>query len=324
MNERSRILIEIAKEYIRDRKEKNFLAMVGGSVGRGEADEFSDIDLAIYTTDPISSKASLKYKNEILQIEKQPLDYYPSLKEIETNPWSHRYLLESKLIHTAGKYHPHDKSKIDAFCKTKSCRQIMYDEVSKLVEGRIEHAYIRFKANKKFTAMIAILGAWAEAALLFQFFSTGSLATGSIIPSLRPFPSQLTCLKTVFRASATQSHNVLREVRAELRKQGSGFTFGIAPIQDELHEKKMRRLMKNNEELNLYWQTYSEMVWLFFETAKGESFESYREKFPSALKADLELLGFVEAGEGDLKEWGQMALELLKYAEIALEEKNDL
>ncbi|WP_066185546.1 nucleotidyltransferase domain-containing protein [Gracilibacillus timonensis] len=90
-------LLQVAQDFIKDKEVIG--AYVGGSVGRGEADEYSDIDLTIFTnTETISKKIDVIYKDEIIQLEILHISELPHIVSVEASPWDFRFLDEVTII----------------------------------------------------------------------------------------------------------------------------------------------------------------------------------------------------------------------------------
>jgi hypothetical protein len=92
-------LIAIGEEYIQDNMtDKLVCAFAGGSVGRREADEYSDLDLNFYivTDTNIETSQNIIFKNTIIQLHSHRL---PDIREIHENPWNYRFLQEAKCLY---------------------------------------------------------------------------------------------------------------------------------------------------------------------------------------------------------------------------------
>lgn len=67
VNDRSIELINVVKNYVNELELPIKFAFVGGSVGRGDADQFSDIDLTIYSESPVKTESiNVLYGGEII------------------------------------------------------------------------------------------------------------------------------------------------------------------------------------------------------------------------------------------------------------------
>ena len=97
MTEHTRHFIDLGRTYIEAHREPGCLcAFAGGSAGRGDADECSDLDLNIYVEPPReSSSENVVFRNKILQVH---VHAFPTQDQVEADPWGHRFLMESRVI----------------------------------------------------------------------------------------------------------------------------------------------------------------------------------------------------------------------------------
>lgn len=202
----------------------------------------------------------------------------------------------------------------------------MVKQVTKVAEDRIDFALHCLNEEKEYSATNAAMGAWAEAAFLFQFLSSGSLSTGRLIPTIQkidqhfdrfvnvaPFPSEI---------DVTEISTIINRLRQELKQMGASFEFGLSTIQDELAERKSKRLIAAGEQLNLIWQMYGEALWLYFETSDGLSFEDYLSTLTVESQLSLARIGFSPSNEQEIKELGRLSVELLETAKHLAKESN--
>ncbi len=318
MRDKSENLLRIAKDFIRDSDIDVIYAFVGGSVGRGEADKYSDVDLTIYTnTNLSSSKSDVIYNGEIIQLETLHTDELPNQHMIEDSPWDYRFLNEATII----------KDKEDKFSKSKQWatdyfgsengKKKMIEQVSEIVKERTIYAVDCLKQHKLYSATHASMGAWAEAGFLYLFLEHNSLSTGLLLPRIQNLKVHFEEFKRVSPFSITEDLSevpiILNRFRKYLRKQGHS-CIGLCDIHNTLCERKAQRLLNNNEGLNLLWQMYGEALWLYFETSNGLSFEQYFYSLPSELQNDLSKIGFIPLEEKKVRELCRLSDELLTFS----------
>lgn len=89
--------VHLAREFIDETNPNDLIcSFAGGSVGRGEADEFSDLDLNYYVNESnIEISTNINFKEEIIQLHTHSL---PDLNDIYQNPWDYRFLLEARCV----------------------------------------------------------------------------------------------------------------------------------------------------------------------------------------------------------------------------------
>src|SRR5690554_1821801 len=92
------ILIDLGLNYIHEFKPNNLVcAFAGGSVGRGEADEYSDLDLNYFVDGPNESESiNVHYQDQTIQLH---IHTFPNIDDIYQNPWNYRFLLEARSMY---------------------------------------------------------------------------------------------------------------------------------------------------------------------------------------------------------------------------------
>ncbi|KRG13633.1 hypothetical protein ACA29_08105 [Lederbergia galactosidilytica] len=177
-------LLQVAREFIKDKE--LICAYVGGSVGRGEADRYSDVDLTVFTeTEIATKKADILYKGEIIQLETLHISELPNKEMIEVSPWEFRFLLEVTILKD-------EEGKLDKLIKwttdyfhAENGRKKMIAQVSQIVRERITSASDCLKQQHYYSATIAAMGAWTEAGFLYLFCHDDSLANERMLPGIQ-------------------------------------------------------------------------------------------------------------------------------------------
>lgn len=325
MNKRSKTLRDLAIRFIHFLSDDLAYATIGGSVARGTADLYSDIDITLYTHNPSLTSANILFENEYIQIEVKSVEQLPDMQAVLEDPWENRYIREAAIIFDHDHRFIKEKRKIDLYFQRRECKEKMIRTVSALAEARLNKARDFARDGKNYSAMIAAKGAWAEAALLYQFVNYGLLSTNTVISTIERDFRDTDQLKKIFSYPSLLNMNelagVMRLVRRELREKGKRFSFGLSTLQDDLTTRKSDRLLKAGDYFNLLWQTYGEALWLYFETAEGLSFEEYREELSEKGKKGMERLGFSPVKDNEIEELETMTRQLLNFAPL---EKSDL
>lgn len=315
MNTKSKDLIQIAKQYCKESQFNIAYACVGGSVGRGDADDYSDIDLTIYTGDRFVDKLiDIYYGNKIIQLEVKHTCEIPSIQAINDSPWDNRFLIETRVLKdNNNRFMQIKKQAKDHFSSIKG-REKMVEQVNEIVKERELFALDSLNKNKTYTAAVAAMGAWTEAAFLYLFLTEKSLATGCLIPLMQKkenhFQAFTDAATFSLEANSSKILLIIKEFRTHLRKTHP-FTFELSEIQDQLCERKGNRLLDESESFNLLWQMYGEALWLYFETNNGKSFEQYVDGLPDYLQKGLSDIGFKSIDEKNVKVLGNLSAELL-------------
>lgn len=315
MQSRSNILIELAGDFVDELNLDVVYACVGGSVGRGEADEYSDIDLIVYTNTFFpKNNLDVLYNCEIIQLDILDEDKIPNQQEIIQNPWDYRFLSEMSIIKDKdGLFSDSIKSATNYFNSNAGKKKLL-EQVSTIVRERIEFANECLEENRLYSANIAAMGAWAEAAFLYLFLKHNSLATGSLIPMLGKLDNHIERFKSVspfsIEGELSDVSLILSSFRKHLREHGHLYN-DLSEVHDTLCDRKIKRLLNNNERLNLLWQMYGEAVGLYFETSNGLSLEQYLKDLPISLQKGLSKVGFVPLNKNNVKELSNLSNELL-------------
>lgn len=316
MNKRSKDLFQSALNFINESKLNIICAYIGGSVGRGEADTYSDLDLSIYTDSYVSSNhLNLFYQNEIFQVDIINSNELPSKQNITQYPWDYRFLNEIVIVKDKDDILQDIKKFATHYFSSDKSKEKILKQVSNIAEERKRFALDCLEQNKKLSATHACMGAWSESALLYLFCKHNSVSTGSLIPQLQKVNSHINRFKCVAPFSLEHEPNdvstIIKNFRNYLRRQGYSNEFALSEVQDTLCENKIKRLLNKRDYLNLFWQMYGEALWLYFETSNGISFEKYFEELPITLQEDLSKIGFIPFNEENVKELCTLSDELL-------------
>lgn len=315
MRNKNENLLQIAKDFIRESNMDVIYAFVGGSVGRGEADKYSDVDLTIYTNTNLSSnKSDVIYDGEIIQLETLHIDELPNQHMIEESPWDYRFLSEITIVKDEADKFSKIKQWATTYFGSENAKKKMVKQVSEIVKERTMCAFDYLKQHKFYSATHASMGAWAEAGFLYLFLNHNSLSTGLLIPRIQNLKVHFEEFKRVSPFSIIDDLSevpvILSRFRKYLRKQGHSY-IGLCDIHDTLCERKVQRLLNNNEDFNLLWQMYGEALWIYFETSNGLSFEQYFDNLPNELQKDLSKIGFIPLAEKKVRELCRLSDELL-------------
>ncbi|MFX3617054.1 MAG: nucleotidyltransferase domain-containing protein [Sporolactobacillus sp.] len=137
MNERSQQLIRLAKEWIRNTCPEIANVSVSGSVARGQADKYSDVDLTLFGN--CEEDKTIEYKSEILQLHFGPI---PKIEQIYRSPWEHRSFSEIEIIQDKDELLKKTKEKaIDYFNTTAGRKKMIH------VSTRFKTSYVSVKTN---------------------------------------------------------------------------------------------------------------------------------------------------------------------------------
>lgn len=324
MRPRNLELIELAKKYVQEEMSYCTYACLIGSVARGEADDFSDIDLICFTgRETYLGKHDVSYKGEVIQIDVKSILEFPSKELFSYNPWHYRYLVESVIIKdTNGELSKLQGWSKSYFASIQGQKDVIRD-VTTIVEGRKDYAIKQMNIGKDFAATHAAIGAWTEAALLYQFLYENRVSIGSLMPTLRKldfFPKivDLLPIGPVEEVDIKEASNTMTTLRLYLKNAGFEHLPSISDLQDEIWHKKADRLMLEGDFYNYLWLSYSEAFLLLLETSQDEDFESYFKQLPTALQRQLEDLGLVSLLPEDIHQILDIGDKMMDYAKDQL------
>ncbi|WP_228409540.1 nucleotidyltransferase domain-containing protein [Radiobacillus deserti] len=317
MQNRSNVLIELAANYVEELNIDVGYAGVGGSVGRGEADEYSDLDLIVYTNTSVpKNNLDVLYNGEIIQLDILDIAKIPNEQEILEFPWDYRFLSEMSIIKdNDGLLSDIIKSATNYFNSYDGKKKLL-EQVSNIVRERIEFANKCLDENRLYSANIASMGAWAEAGFLYLFVNYNLLSTGGLIPVLEKLNNHIERFKNVspfsMEGELSDVSLILSSFRQHLRDQGHLYN-DLSEVHDTLCDRKIKRLLINKERLNLLWQIYGEAVGLYFETSNGLSLEKYFQDLPISLQNGLSKIGFIPLNKNKVNELSNLSKELLAF-----------
>lgn len=323
LNSRSEELIRTAAAWIKDCQKPARYACIGGSVARGDADLYSDVDLTLYGSKRTGHDQNFIYRGEYIQLEECLLEELPTKEAIARQPWAHRFWNECFILQDEDHTLYELQSYFRDYVGSKNGRQRMLEEVTHIANQRMVDGIANGKAGKGESAAIACFGAWAEAAYLYMWVAKGSLATGELVPLLRE-TIDLDSILMLFFTCPTE-HDVwhkpvstVKALRAYLISQGKEFPFGLSDLQNQLIDRKAARNMQYKDWLNLSYHMYAEALWLYFETSDGASFEDYKSNLPSFLQREMEELGFISLSQEGWSKLQQSTEQLLHLSEAQL------
>lgn len=296
-------------EYYKDRAlryvqeywgDKILCAGVGGSVGRGTSDEYSDIDVVIYVDNENScDHFNAVYTGEILQVDITTL---PAMATVEEHPWEHRFLLETEPIFDPTGILTRLKAAFTDYIHTPKGRQRIFQEQQQRVRTFKQWAYEALQGNQQYAATNAAMATCIDAAFSYAFMERGQLSTSSLLAFLdeQGFMEQLrdawTLPEMITHEHCLKAVRILENYRANIRERTSETSgFMLSTLQDLLAGKKARRYMQEKKYEQLLWDLNGEAFWISLEASNGLSFDEYYAALPTALQTDLQQLGFLPA-----------------------------
>lgn len=318
LQNRSKELIQIATNFVEESNFNVVYACVGGSVGRGEADKYSDIDLTVYSNDNFpSTKMDILSSGEIIQLEIVHINEIPNKQAILHSPWEYRFIIEQEIIKDNNGSYWELQEVATTYFNSINGKNKMIDQVSKIVRERIKFAIECMEKKKDLSANLAAMGAWSEAGFLYLFMNHNTLSTSSLIPQIEKLSQHIQDFKSVVPYSISEDVSnvplVLRNFRNYLREQGHAYS-DLSEVHNTLCDRKIQRLQTNKDNLNLLWQMYGEAVGLYFETSNGVPLEQYFHNLPITIQKGLSKIGFVPLSNHHITELCRLSEELLSLS----------
>ncbi|UOQ87167.1 nucleotidyltransferase domain-containing protein [Gracilibacillus salinarum] len=315
MRSRNEYLIHVAHQFINNCEPEVVYASVGGSVGRGEADRYSDVDVTVFTKTAVTSKnIDLYYEKEIIQAEVLPATQLPTKQAIREEPWNYRFITETMIIKDTDGIYQALREWAICYLNSVQAKQKMIQFVSAVVKERCTYAVECIHNHMTISANITAMGAMADAGFLYLFIRKQSCSTEAMFSEVIHNHKETFMKASPF--SLSQDHNIsacLRHFRQFLRKQGYNSN-QLTDIHDVLCDKKIERLNHANHILQLQWQMYGEAVGLYLETANGLPYEDFQKELPLSLQKELTMLGFSPFSMTQVEQLCSVSQELIKKA----------
>jgi len=293
-------LLQVARRYSQEIWSTEIIsAAVGGSVGRGKADEFSDLDITVYVAEEQPSyDKDLVFEGTILQVQIMPL---PSWEHIAQHPWNERFLLETIIIDDPSRKLTILKERFVAYLSLTEGRRRLIDNVQTIFNERKQWVSYSLQTGNMYSATLASMATWTEAAFFYIFASHNTLATSQLLPLLENDSTFAKVKKAwslpqhISRESACAVIRTLEKLRAYLREQyPTQQSTALSLLQDILDGRKAKRYLCMGVYTQLVWEFAGEAFWIFLETAQGMLWEKFLTTLPETLQKEMKLLGFIE------------------------------
>jgi len=309
--------LDVAQEYVRDHSSPDWVcAFAGGSVGRGEADRYSDLDLNIWISDETEPPCSknVRYQNRIIQLHVHGL---PKIGNVMANPWDFRFLAEARAVYDPEGILRRLLTDASEYFRSPQGRERMFVQAGERVSQRKLWLAQCLDNGEWLTAGVAAHAAWTDAAFAYSYFARGSLSTGGVLPIVRELKLYEAYRDIRFADPFVGTDRLLaalRAYRAHLYKTNPDH-FALDPIQDELAARKTARYEEQNDVENLLWQLSGEAFWCYLSSVSGKSLEQHVNELPENIRNGLTVLGFKPYTEKQIDVLLKQTNELLERAE---------
>lgn len=293
--------VSLAREFLDEWPVANMVcAYAGGSVGRGEADTYSDLDLHIFVEgedDPSCENRLFKGHMIQLQVQSAPTD-----EEVYENLWAWRYLKEAKII-----LDPEDRfiswmNDICAYMDSPAGKAKMFAQAKAEVESFHEEAQAALMEGFPYSAYLASWAGWIGALQMSAFFQGHSLSDAQLYQLLQK-EGRSDGMDGFFLEAYRSNQDVqdalmlLADYRTHLRSINKGIEFALAAENDWLVKRKVQRLQERNQLDMAGFLIFSEAIWLYHSVGLDEWLENHWADLPAKLSLSLQKLGFFQADE---------------------------
>jgi protein associated with RNAse G/E len=303
----NKYLLQVAQRYSQETWSAGTISVaVGGSVGRRAADEFSDLDIILYVTEEQPSyDKDLVFEGTIVQVQTMPL---PSWEYIVQHPWNERFLLETIIIDDPSRQLTILKERFIAYLFSSEGRQRLTDNMKAIFNERKQWVNQNLQTGNMYSATLASMATWAEAAFFYIFAAHHTLATSQLISLLKNDRTFAKVKKAWWLPQHIDSEDAyamiraLEKLRAYLRDQNPTHKYKILSLlQDILDGQKARRYLRKRAYTQLIWEFAGEAFWIFLETSQGMLLEEFLSTLPEPLQQEMDLLGFIELGRSRIE-----------------------
>lgn len=293
MNTRSQYLWELGKQYLQDHPQPHMVcAVVGGSVGRGEADAYSDLDLTVYVADGRWYDRNDRYMDEVVQLHVQP---FPSWNDVKSSPWEFRFLKEARTVQdVAGTFQPF-KSRAVRFFETAEGKEQMFGQAKRIIDLRKQWVEEHLAQSEPISATLASWAVWADTAMLYAYFKHDVLASDQVFLIMHHVWEGNDWGDCLPKAGAMdRALDGIQRYRRYGREQAGEERFELSPLQDRLLRNKVNRCLEHGHRDLLDWTLYGEAFFIFLAIAKGQRMEQHLDILPDRLRDDIRQLFFQE------------------------------
>ncbi|MFP3391504.1 hypothetical protein [Brevibacillus sp. SIMBA_040] len=291
-----------AKDFLAEKAFPGLLcAYAGGSVGRGEADAYSDLDLNIIV-EGISDHTSENcwFRGQIIQLHIHPV---PTNEAVYENPWLWRYIKEARLIHDPdGRYLAWLHAMCD-YLDSEEGKSKMLAQGKRIIEEYRAGAKQALSLGRGYSAFLAAWASWIEAVQLFAYFCRGTVADRALYQMMKEC-GQADDIERLIKESFEGRQDLqsrlklISTYRDYLLSQKDESLFALDPRNDVLLSKKVERMNRKEEEEDAWFLLFSEAIWLYLCVDSDRWLEEHWESLPTELSFALQKLGFLEANVG--------------------------
>lgn len=325
MNHDVKRLMTIAENYTNQLDLPGFVcSFAGGSVGRGEADTYSDLDLNVYLEENLESYSeNVLFQNEIIQLHVHSL---PTLQDVEKRPWDFRFTREACTVWDPSGQFQAFQTKAVQYLDSPVGREKMFEQAKEVVERRKRWAAESLQAGNHYSAGVAGMAALTDAGFLHAYFTYGLLSSTGFMEAFRRsaylFDEIRNVLPMTVELLRKKPDEILSKVSRYLRylrqEAVDPESFELGEAQESLVKRKMERLRRFGDVIDLFFLFYGEMFWFYLSGSKEGTLEEHLKTLPEPIRKDLALFGFVGMTEREVETLCGLADQLVDQAKKGL------
>ncbi|GMX64941.1 hypothetical protein Elgi_42100 [Paenibacillus elgii] len=311
--------VDLARQYAQQQPiAQQVGVLAGGSVGRGEADRFSDLDLNVYTSNQEQPhySANVLFQEHVIQLHVHPL---PQMEQIIDSPWDFRFLEEARIVSDPSGLLQALIADASEYFQSPQGREKMLSQAKAAIAEHRAWLQESLDVEEPLTASFAADAVWADAAQAYAYFVHRAMSTGGLLPIIRQLDLYPAYREIRFGAGSAEPDKLLGSLqayRAYLRERsGDADAFALQSVQDELAVRKAARYRETGDPDNLAWQLYAEAFWCYLAVADDQTFEQHVRELPEAMHAHLVTLGFRTYSEEQMHTLLKQAEQLIVLCE---------
>lgn len=307
--------VSLAREFLDEWPLTSLVcAYVGGSVGRGEADAYSDLDLHIFVEgegDP--SCENRLFKGHVIQLQVQSA---PTDEEVYENPWAWRFLKEAKVVLDPGDRFTSWMNDMCAYMDSPAGKAKMFAQAKAEVDSFHEEAQAALMEGFPYSAYLAAWAGWIGALQMSAVFQGHSLSDAQLYQLVQK-ARRSDGMGGFFQKTYLSNQDVqdalmlFTDYRAHLRSINEGIEFALATENDWLVKRKVQRLQERNQLDMAGFLLFSEAIWLYHSVDSDEWLENHWVDLPAKLSLSLPKLGFFQADEQLLSDLRYASAEII-------------
>lgn len=290
-------LMNTAKQYIASNNQPDWVfAYAGGSVGRGDADAFSDLNLYIVlaSVEPMNSRINVLYEDITIQLNFQS---WEGSSMMRAQPWNNRFLNEARLIYDPYGVFTTLKPAVLAYFGSDEGHNRMLIQSQKEVHQYLLSMDSCIRTDDLIGASLAVQTAWFTAAYSLMWMRHASCSNSRLLQNVQEEePVIYDAFRTICANENGTTYDGLIMLLALYRQYLSSLnesSYVLEPILDTQIARQVERMVRAGQEEHIQWLLRSQALRCYISV--GGSFRQFGRHYrnaPPAIKHALNRLGF--------------------------------